>query len=353
MKPPFLRRLFLGPFALLYAGVLHVRHFFFDIGLFKSREGALPTLVLGNLTVGGTGKTPLTERVVLEMEAILGAGAVGVLSRGYGRSTKGFAWVTPMDSASAVGDEPLMLSRKLRHTAVAVCEDRIKGLKRMRDERPDLRWVVCDDAYQHRWLQPTISMLLVDSTQPVSEDALLPLGRLRDLPSRLIHADAVIVTRMEEHAADVRQKFALDLPSNRPVFTTRMQPQSLRCWPSDAKCPNGDAASPPARRERILAVAGIARPERFMDRLAERFQVVRREAFNDHRNFTEKDFDRWKRILDSDRLHAVVTTEKDAMRLPSEGIAGVEVRYEPLEAVWHEPDAMTAWLKKQIETHPD
>ena len=90
-----------------------------------------------------------------------------------------------------------------------------------------------------------------------------------------------------------------------------------------------------------------------MDQLAERFQVVRREAFNDHRNFTEKDFDRWKRILDSDRLHAVVTTEKDAMRLPSQGIAGIEVRYEPLEAVWHEPDAVTAWLKKQIETHPD
>jgi len=351
VKPTILRRFFLGPVALLHAGLLHLRHFLFDAGVLKSREGALPTIVLGNLTVGGTGKTPLTELIVHELEAVLGIGTIGILSRGYGRSTEGFAWVTPTESAAAVGDEPLMLSRKLAHAAVAVCEDRIEGLRRMREERPHLQWVVCDDAYQHRWLQPTISMLLVDATQPVSEDALLPLGRLRDLPRRMNHADAVIVTRVEGSDADVHEKFAPDFPSGRPVFASGMQTQSLRCWPGDATCPNGDAASPPARRERILAVAGIARPERFMDRLAERFQVVRREAFADHRNFTEKDFQRWKRILDSDRLHALVTTEKDAMRLPSDGIEGIEVRYEPLEAVWFEPEAVRSWLKQQIAAH--
>jgi tetraacyldisaccharide 4'-kinase len=221
----------------------------------------------------------------------------------------------------------------------------------MQEERPHLQWVVCDDAFQHRWLKPTISMLLVDATQPVSEDAMLPLGRLRDLPSRIHQADAVIVTRLEGIEVDVQEKFASNFPSDRPVFASGMQTQSLRCWPSHATCPNGDAASPPARRERILAVAGIARPERFMDRLAERFQVVRREAFADHRNFTEKDFKRWKRIVDSDRLHALVTTEKDAMRLPSDGIDGIDVRYEPLNAVWIEPDAVRTWLKQQIAAH--
>ena len=104
--------------------------------------------MLGNLTVGGTGKTPLTERLVLDLEAVLGKGSVGILSRGYGRDTSGFQWVTPKSTSAEAGDEPVMLARKLPHAAVAVCEDRLEGLERMRAERPELRWVVCD-AFQH------------------------------------------------------------------------------------------------------------------------------------------------------------------------------------------------------------
>ena len=103
-------------------------------------------------TVGGTGKTPLTGRLVLDLENILGKESVGILSRGYGRDTPGFQWVTPQSTSAEAGDEPVMLARKLPHAAVAVCEDRLQGLERMRDERPELRWVVCDGAFQHRAL---------------------------------------------------------------------------------------------------------------------------------------------------------------------------------------------------------
>ena len=170
--------------AQLYGLVVRARHRLYDAGILPSHEGALPTLVLGNLTVGGTGKTPLTERLVLDLENILGKGSVGILSRGYGRDTSGFQWVTPQSSSAEAGDEPVMLARKLPHAAVAVCEDRLQGLERMRDERPELRWVVCDDAFQHRALKPTLSMLLIDSTQPIASDRLLPAGRLRDVPER-------------------------------------------------------------------------------------------------------------------------------------------------------------------------
>ena len=348
MKSPFLRRLFLGPWSALYGGILHLRHALYDRGILPSSPGALPTVVLGNLTVGGTGKTPLTEAVASELEAILGPGSVGILSRGYGRKTTGFLWVNRDNRAEEVGDEPLMLCRKLPGMYVAVCENRLEGLRKMRETHPELRWVVCDDALQHRQLQPTIALLVVDATQPVDADHLLPWGRLRDVVTRMEHVDAVVVTRLGDAASDVRAKFASRLPAHRPVFATSMRPQPLRCWPHDAPCNDGDATTSPGRRDRILAVAGIAKPERFMDRLAERFQVVRREAFADHRAYFPEDYQRWKRIIDSDRLHALVTTEKDVVRFPPAGIEGIEIRYEPLEAEWHQPDSLRTWLRQEI-----
>lgn len=337
--------------AQLFGVVLRVRHRLYDAGILPSEEGAIPTLVLGNLTVGGTGKTPMTERLLLDMESLLGKGNVGILSRGYGRETQGFLWVNPETTSTEVGDEPLMLARKLPHVAVAVCEDRIAGLKRMRAERPELKWVVCDDAFQHRALRPTLSMLLIDSTQPISADRLLPAGRLRDVPARVHAADAVIVTRLDDVHGDLREAYAPTFAKDKPVFGTHMATDPLRCWPGDTPCANGNADASPDQRERILAVAGISRPERFMDRLAERFQVVRREAFSDHQAFSGNDFKRWKRIVDSDRLHALVTTEKDVVRMPLEGIPGVAIRYEPMHAEWQEPNELAHWLKAQIESH--
>ena len=335
--------------AQLYGLAIRVRHRLYDVGILPSKEGALPTLVLGNLTVGGTGKTPLTERLVLDLEAVLGKGAVGILSRGYGRDTTGFQWVTPESTSAEAGDEPVMLARKLPHAAVAVCEDRLEGLERMRAEHPELRWVVCDDAFQHRALKPTLSMLLIDSTQPIASDRLLPAGRLRDVPERALAADAIIVTRLDDVHGDLRTAYAPAFPGTKPVFGTHMETDPLLAWPGDVPCANGDENASPDRRERILAVAGISRPERFMDRLAGRFQVVRREAFSDHQSFTTNDFKRWKRIVESDRLHALVTTEKDVVRMPMDGIPGVAIRYEPMHAVWQEPAEVKAWLRNQID----
>lgn len=337
--------------SLLHGLALRVRHGMYDAGVLPSHPGALPTLVLGNLTVGGTGKTPMTERLILDMERITGKGTVGILSRGYGRRTVGFRWVEPTSSSPNVGDEPLMLARKLPHVAIAVCENRLDGLEVMRKDRPELRWVVCDDALQHRALQPTISMLLIDSTQPIHGDRLLPSGRLRDLKQRAHAADAVIVTRLDEPRTDLRAAFIPEFNATKPVFGSRMVTDVLRTWPGDAPCPNGDSQASPDQRERILAVAGISRPDRFMDQLSERFQVVRREAFADHQAFTDKDFNRWKRIVDEDRLHALITTEKDVVRMPFEGIAGLPLRYEPMHAEWQAPEAVEAWLREQMEAH--
>lgn len=346
-----IRSKLLLPLAWIHAAILWIRHGLYNRNILTSHEGALPTIALGNLTAGGTGKTPLTERLVRDLESILGRKSVGVLSRGYGRKTKGFLWVSPESHYEESGDEPLMLSRKMPEVPIAVCEDRIEGIRRMHAERPDLKWVILDDALQHRRLRPALSVLILDATQPVGNDQLIPAGRLRDLPSRWQNADALIISRLDPTSspADLKtqlQSHGIDSADHLPVFASSMQPEPLRSWPSGESVGNGDPHQSPDRRERILAVAGIARPDRFMDGLAQRFQLVRRESLADHCHFSIKDYKRWKRIIESDRLQAMVTTEKDAVRIQPGALSSVDVRYESLSAHWHEPDAFKEWISK-------
>ena len=349
------RRLLLLPLSLAYGGVIRIRHMLFDTGVIPSKQGALKTIVLGNLTVGGTGKTPTTERIVRDLQNIIGLKKIGILSRGYGRSSKGFHWVIASMEASECGDEPLLLCKNLPDVPVAVCENRLQGLKKMKAQEPGLEWVVCDDAFQHRRLKPTLSILLLDATQPIAVDSLLPLGRLRDIPSRMHHANALIITRLDSSANlnDAAEAHGIPPEMCLPLFASHMQPQPLLHWPVGTEAPNGNAELSPDRRERIMAVAGIARPERFMDRLTERFQVVRRECFPDHRAFTEKDYKRWRRIMDGDRIQAIITTEKDAMRIKPELTEGMDIRCEAIQAEWHNADAFATWLKIAIEESSD
>ena len=347
-----IRRLTLQALAFFYVAVIRFRHSLFDVGVLRSRPGALKTIVLGNLTVGGTGKTPTTERVVRDLQNIIGLKKVGVLSRGYGRKTKGFRWVTSSMQSSECGDEPLLLSKNLPDVPVAVCEKRLKGLKRMKSEHPELEWIVCDDAFQHRRLKPTISLLLLDASQPIASDAMLPAGRLRDVPERMQFADALVITRLDTSASfqEAAAAHGIEEDSHQPVFASYMQPQPLLQWPEGTEAPNGNAKLSPDRRERIMAVAGIARPERFMDRLTERFQVVRRECFPDHRAFTQKDYKRWRRIMEGDRLQAIITTDKDAMRIKPELTQGLNIRCESIKAEWHNAEAVQSWLRSTIES---
>ena len=348
-----IRSKFLLPLAWIHGAILWMRHELYNRNIIASYEGALPTIALGNLTAGGTGKTPLTERLVIDMESILGRGSVGVLSRGYGRKTRGFLWVSPASHHEESGDEPLMLSRKMPEVPVAVCEDRIEGIQRMQAERPELKWIILDDALQHRRLRPTLSVLILDSTQPMGEDRLIPAGRLRDLPGRWLQADALILSRLDSNPTPEELKKQLEMQGVEtldrcPVFASRMQSEPLKSWPSGEAVGNGAPHLSPDQRERILAVAGIARPDRFMDGLAQRFQVVRRESHSDHNEFSGKDYKRWKRIIESDRLHALVTTEKDAVRLEPGELTSLDVRYESLSAHWHAPEAFKEW----ISNHP-
>jgi tetraacyldisaccharide 4'-kinase len=185
-------RIWLSP----YAWVLGVRHFLYDTGIIPSREfPQVPIICVGNLAAGGTGKTPMTEYLV---ELLLQNGKRPmVLSRGYGRKTKGFHYVEPHGEAGAHllwGDEPLQIKYRFPGVVVAVCEDRVAGVERLLADYPEDPWILLDDAMQHRRLKPSKTILMSNYNRPYWKDRLLPFGRLRDLPSAARRADCLVLT---------------------------------------------------------------------------------------------------------------------------------------------------------------
>ena len=178
---------------MLYGLWLRIRHIAYNKGWKKSFRASTPTICVGNVTVGGTGKTPHVEMLLrrLGVSDKWAFRPLAVLSRGYKRKSRGFQIVQPDSSASFAGDEPLQIARKFPGVTVAVDKDRVEGCKKL--QGADL--IILDDAFQYRRLIPGLSIVLMDYNRPVYEDKLLPWGRLRDLPSRMQEADIVIVTK--------------------------------------------------------------------------------------------------------------------------------------------------------------
>ena len=346
---PYRSRPYLAPIAALHALVLRVRHLAFDWGVLRSRRAAVKTWVLGNITVGGTGKSPHVRLFVSELETLLGAGKVGILSRGYGRELAGFAWVELASSTTEVGDEPLMLKRQMPNTPVAVCADRLAGVAQMHADRPELEWVVLDDAFQHRRLRADVSTVLLDATQPVTKDRLIPAGRLRDVRSALRRADSALLTRVAGNAVEARSESGW--PDGRPAWATamregRLQPWSQAAFDRPVPVPRESASE----RARVIAVAGVARPERFMDGLASGYQIVRREAYPDHHAFSQTEVKQWLAAFDTDGVVGIITTEKDATRLEPhrDRLNRIPVYYVPLVAEWLDPTGARTWIRDVV-----
>ena len=186
----------LTPFAWLYGGVIALRNRLFDWGVLPSEHFLLPVICIGNLAVGGTGKTPHVEYLIRLLSQRY---RVAVLSRGYKRRTKGFRLADVHDTSETIGDEPFQLKTKFTWLCVAVSEDRRVGIRQLmalpEGQRPEL--LLLDDAYQHRYVTPSFSILLTDSHRIYTRDALLPVGRLREPAAGAKRADVVVVTKCE------------------------------------------------------------------------------------------------------------------------------------------------------------
>ncbi len=312
------------PLAWLYGLGVGVRNLLFDSGLIRQTTFDVPVVCVGNLAVGGTGKTPHTEYIV---GLLISRGInVAVLSRGYRRKTSGFVEADATATADDIGDEPFQIYRKYPSTRVAVDADRRQGIARLLTATPRPECIVLDDAYQHRYVRAGMNLLLTDYNRLFADDSLLPAGRLREPASGKRRAHVVIVTKCPDslRPTDIRAvRTKLNLgPSQQLFFTRTRYGQPYALFPEEAPAPSI------GHPEQLLAVAGIARPAPFLSHARTISPSVTPLTYPDHHAFSAADIRRINQAFAAlpAPSRALLTTEKDAARLLRQTALSPEVR---------------------------
>ncbi|MEM0991503.1 MAG: tetraacyldisaccharide 4'-kinase [Bacteroidota bacterium] len=306
-----LARLLLLPLSLLYGIGVSSRHFLYGSGLLKSTEFSIPLISVGNLSVGGAGKTPHVEYLIRLLKDYIN---VGTLSRGYKRKTKGFLFVHGHQNASEVGDEPLQYKRKFPDVLVAVGENRTLAIPEMMRYFPDTQLVILDDAFQHIAIKPSLNILLTEYEHPFTTDFLLPSGRLREWRSAYQRADLIVVTKCPPLLAQERKERMIEriqpLPHQKIFFSHYTYGHPYYIF-------NRRYRGKLSKEVDVLLICAIARTDYLLDYLEEQVNSIVLMSFEDHHYFTKHDigslnatFQRMK----SERK-VIITTEKDAMRL--------------------------------------
>lgn len=280
----------------LYAAGVYIRHALYDHHLLPSVTADMPAICVGNLAVGGTGKTPHVEYLVRLLQAH--GFQVAVLSRGYKRKTHGFVLADEASSAWTIGDEAMQLHTKFPDVTIAVCESRVYGLRMIRRKIPGLDVVVLDDAMQHRGLKCGLTILLTPYDRLYIDDHMLPWGKLRDLPSRALKADMVVVTKCPEGIQPIDMRVVdnrLHLPTYQHLFFSGVHYGAM------------DEPGNP------LVVCGIAEPVYLVDYVQQIYPHADALTYPDHHTYTEADV---TNILQrAANYEFVLTTEKDFQRL--------------------------------------
>lgn len=301
------------PFAWIYGIGVIIRNWLFDLHVLKPKRYSIPVICIGNLSVGGTGKTPHTEYLIRLLRQEF---KTAVLSRGYKRKSKGFVLASPHTTIEEIGDEPFQMASKFSDIYMAVDSNRCHGIESLTGKK-DIDVILLDDAFQHRYVLPGLSILLIDYNRPVYSDYLLPAGRLREPASGKKRADILIVTKCpqsisEKEQMQIRKRLA-PLPGQTLYFTSFVYDDLYAL------------SSPGFQREtaslatdsEILLVTGIASPLPLIRKLKTYTSKVYPLTFADHHNFTKEDIDkirnRFKQLSPEKRL--IITTEKDAARL--------------------------------------
>ena len=298
----------------IYGAGVRLRNFLYDIKVLKSESFDIPIVCVGNITVGGTGKTPTAEMIV---GALSSSCRVALLSRGYGRRTKGYREVSASDSYRDTGDEPLQIKMKYPKAVVVVCEKRTEGIRRIRAEHPDVEVIIMDDGFQHRSVRASVNVIVVDATRPVDQDHLLPYGMLRDTLSSLVRAHYFIVAKCPDEMSPLNRSLfrkKLVTAAYQKLYFMRYEYMPLRrLFPEAAG--GADIATPAFRSDKVIAMSGIGNPSVFIRELQRRFTVVGELTFDDHHVYRVADLRTMAAMLREHPTAVVVTTEKDAVKL--------------------------------------
>lgn len=297
------------PFALLYGVVMMLRNFFYDKGIFSSIGFSLPVISVGNLAVGGTGKTPHIEYLVSLLQETY---MLATLSRGYKRYTRGFRIAGPNSDAREIGDEPFQFKMKFPDLTVCVAEERMTAIPELLQKKPALDVILLDDAFQHRTVKPGLNILLTDHRRPYTRDHIMPFGLLREGRQAAARADIIIVTKcppdlsvkdkealVREIAPRAHQSIYFSAIDYLPVYPA---PGTQAVWNSE---------------HAVLLVCGIANPDPLISRIRKKCSAVYPLTYNDHHYFTEDDIsdiiETYGNIPEANKV--LLTTEKDATRL--------------------------------------
>jgi len=298
------------PFAIIYDLITSIRNFFFNIGVFKETSFKLPVIVVGNLSVGGTGKTPQIEYLIRLLKDNF---KTAVLSRGYKRDTKGFVLLNDTHTAADVGDEPLQYYKKFSNIDIAVDANRVEGItKLLADKKPEV--ILLDDAYQHRKVKGSFYILLTKYDDLFTDDFLLPTGNLRESRSGAKRADVILVTKCPKSLTEKSKNKvvkALEKYNKKVFFTTISYDEKISG--------NKNILVDDLKAYEVLLITGIANPTPFLSFLKDKKVNFKHLKFSDHHNFTEKEIisikEAYSGLKSTQKL--ILTTEKDYVRLES------------------------------------
>jgi tetraacyldisaccharide 4'-kinase len=300
-------RFLLFPFAALYDLVTTARNRLYDLQFRPSVQFEIPVVSVGNLAVGGTGKTPMIEYLV----RLLQGRSIATLSRGYGRKSKGFRVATPHDTADSIGDEPLQLYRKFgERVIVTVGEERVMAIPNIMDQFPETAVILLDDAFQHRKVKPGLNILLTDYHRQFCDDHIMPMGRLRESRDGAGRADIVVVTKCPQSVTDddiMQATRNIRRYAKAPVFFSRI------------RYGRANPVIPGTVIDRVVLISGIANAEPLEDYVRQHYKLVKHIRFGDHHGYTQRDIQRVLASVPVDQSIGVLTTEKDLVKLSAPG----------------------------------
>jgi tetraacyldisaccharide 4'-kinase len=306
-----------SPLAWLYGLAVNFRNALFDKKILQQKTFDIPVVCVGNLTVGGTGKTPHIEYLLRLLSPQY---KVAVLSRGYKRKSRGFLIVDTDSKACKVGDEPLQIKQKFPEALVVVDKNRVSGIRKIlsieQEERPDV--ILLDDGFQHRYVLPSLSILLVDSNRPVFDDRLLPAGSLREPLQGKERAEIVIVTKCDPDMQPIDLRIytnKLNLHPRQQLYFTGLDYGMI--IPLFPELQGEPFQVQDLRKKHVFLVAGIASPQPLVDKLEHIIYNLYTKFFPDHHSFREKDIQAIRELVNTvdDNNKLILTTEKDAVRL--------------------------------------
>ena len=304
-------RILLAPVSLLYGLFISLRNIFYETGLLKSAKFNLPVISVGNLSIGGAGKTPHIEYLVSLLGNYI---SVGTLSRGYKRKTKGFKMVQRNDTALTVGDEPLQYKTKYPAISVAVSESRTLGVPKMLSLNPNIQTILLDDAYQHRSVKPGLNILLTEFDRLFTQDYLLPSGRLREWRSAYKRADIIIISKCPSDENDILKNEIEK--SIKPIAHQRLF-YSYYHYLTPYYIFNANARVRLDSNMDIILISAIANTQYLMDYLDRSVASILPMQYEDHHLFTNLDLSQLNIAFTNleGRQKLILTTEKDATRL--------------------------------------